>query len=86
MPCVPCDCNGHSTQCEVSSGICFNCMGNTEGDFCGKCKDGFFGDPTTGDCSPCNCDSIGSSGLVCNKVSAICHSICSKHIYLCVLM
>ncbi|CAH1787412.1 unnamed protein product [Owenia fusiformis] len=57
--CIPCDCNGHSTEtsCDVETGTCY-CAHNTTGTHCEKCVEGFFGTPTEGtpyDCSPCMC-------------------------------
>ncbi|XP_078671496.1 uncharacterized protein LOC144911446 isoform X23 [Branchiostoma floridae x Branchiostoma belcheri] len=76
-PRVPCECNGHSTECD-GEGKCLNCKHNTEGDKCQKCKAGYKGDATQGtfiDCKPipacfCNghsdlCDNSGKC-LDCN--------------------
>ena len=55
---VACQCNGHSSQCDVLSGICSGCQDNTEGSYCQSCSNGFFGDATRGtaaDCQPCLC-------------------------------
>ncbi|XP_055304922.1 basement membrane-specific heparan sulfate proteoglycan core protein-like [Sitodiplosis mosellana] len=32
--CEPCDCNGHSVECDAKTGVCHNCRDNTEGDHC----------------------------------------------------
>ncbi|XP_055305941.1 basement membrane-specific heparan sulfate proteoglycan core protein-like isoform X2 [Sitodiplosis mosellana] len=32
--CLPCDCNGHSDECDAETGVCHNCGDNTEGDHC----------------------------------------------------
>lgn len=56
--CIPCDCNGHSNECDPITGQCFNCKFNTEGDHCERCTDGFYGDATQGtpnDCLICAC-------------------------------
>lgn len=56
--CIPCKCNGHSTDCDVNTGVCFNCLHNTTGDHCNKCVTGYYGDATRGtplDCMICPC-------------------------------
>lgn len=56
--CVPCNCNGHSNQCDAVTGKCFNCKYNTEGDHCERCVEGYHGDATRGtphDCIICAC-------------------------------
>ncbi|XP_078671512.1 uncharacterized protein LOC144911446 isoform X37 [Branchiostoma floridae x Branchiostoma belcheri] len=69
-PRVPCECNGHSTECD-GEGKCLNCKHNTEGDKCQKCKAGYKGDATQGtfiDCKPipaCFCN--GHSDLCDNS-------------------
>lgn len=57
-PCVPCQCHGHSSDCDVSTGLCLNCADNTQGSSCEQCKPGYYGDATQGtasDCLPCPC-------------------------------
>ncbi|XP_062872234.1 laminin subunit alpha-5 [Trichomycterus rosablanca] len=57
--CVPCNCNGHSDQCLDGSGICVNCLHNTAGDHCEKCRGGFHSNNTVDGhavaCSSCPC-------------------------------
>lgn len=56
--CVPCQCNGHSSTCDVNTGICLNCQHNTAGDHCEQCEIGYHGDATIGtsrDCLICAC-------------------------------
>lgn len=56
--CIPCKCNGHSQECDVNTGVCFNCQHNTTGDHCDKCVAGYYGDATRGsplDCMICPC-------------------------------
>ncbi|XP_030079844.1 basement membrane-specific heparan sulfate proteoglycan core protein isoform X5 [Drosophila hydei] len=55
--CEPCECNGHSTQCDAESGECLSCSDNTEGENCDRCAAGYVGDATRGtpyDCQPDN--------------------------------
>ncbi|XP_032527888.2 laminin subunit alpha [Danaus plexippus] len=56
--CVPCQCNGHSKECDVNTGICLECTDNTMGDHCEQCIPGYHGDATVGtpkDCLICAC-------------------------------
>ncbi|XP_046976709.1 laminin subunit alpha [Vanessa cardui] len=56
--CVPCQCNGHSKECDVNTGICLECTDNTMGDHCEQCILGYHGDATVGtprDCLICAC-------------------------------
>ncbi|CAG2159955.1 unnamed protein product [Oppiella nova] len=56
--CVPCSCNGKSSECDPVTGKCFNCQYNTEGDHCERCISGYHGDATRGtpyDCLICAC-------------------------------
>ncbi|ERL89440.1 hypothetical protein D910_06807 [Dendroctonus ponderosae] len=56
--CVPCDCNGHATECDVNTGVCLNCQHNTQGDHCESCNVGYHGDARSGtpnDCLICAC-------------------------------
>ncbi|XP_065835236.1 laminin subunit beta-2-like isoform X2 [Oscarella lobularis] len=74
IPCVPCECNGHSFDCHPITGVCMNCSNNTVGNFCEECEDGFFGDASSGgSCQACMCyHPVGSNGIVCDKVSGNC--------------
>ena len=57
-PCVECDCSNLSLDCNVDTGVCTNCSGNSEGDHCERCQLGYYGDPTRGiPCLPCECPS-----------------------------
>ncbi|XP_015210435.2 laminin subunit alpha-4 [Lepisosteus oculatus] len=56
--CLPCNCGGHSINCEDITGICIDCQNNTKGDFCEECHDGFTVEITAGGdhiCWPCAC-------------------------------
>ncbi|XP_066593540.1 basement membrane-specific heparan sulfate proteoglycan core protein [Prorops nasuta] len=75
--CEPCNCNGHSKQCDPETGICENCADHTTGDFCEVCEAGYAGDAKRGspyDCQPgnetdttesCNCNEAGSLSRYC---------------------
>lgn len=61
-PCLRCECNNKTLDCDIISGICFNCTGNTEGNNCEQCTTGYYGDPTRGiPCYPCSCPQLSNS-------------------------
>ncbi|XP_064459482.1 basement membrane-specific heparan sulfate proteoglycan core protein-like isoform X3 [Ornithodoros turicata] len=72
--CVPCFCNGHSSDCDPETGVCRNCQHNTHGEYCEQCLPGFHGKATDGnpsDCeisqdSTCKCDPRGSTRPDCD--------------------
>jgi len=39
--CVPCFCNFRSSECDPVGGACFDCTGNTHGDNCENCLQGY---------------------------------------------
>ncbi|XP_074655735.1 basement membrane-specific heparan sulfate proteoglycan core protein-like [Tubulanus polymorphus] len=56
--CAPCNCHGHSSECDPDTGVCRHCSHNTEGPKCDRCRDGYYGDATRGsssDCLKCPC-------------------------------
>ncbi|XP_037819776.1 laminin subunit alpha-1-like [Lucilia sericata] len=67
--CQPCACDGG--PCDVFTGRCIVCEGNTEGWHCERCKMGYWGDPSMG-CEPCDCFSEGSDSSVCDSTDGQC--------------
>ncbi|XP_048338443.1 laminin subunit gamma-2 [Sphaerodactylus townsendi] len=70
-----CDCNGKSRQCmfdiellrQTGNGYrCLNCMDNTEGIHCERCKEGFYHQHRGDHCRPCACSPIGSLSAQCD--------------------
>uniref|UniRef100_A0A8C5GXN1 Laminin subunit gamma-1 n=1 Tax=Gouania willdenowi TaxID=441366 RepID=A0A8C5GXN1_GOUWI len=72
--CEPCNCNGHSEDCSPDTGAC-DCLHNTAGLSCERCKDGFYGDPTRGtsdDCQPCPCPTGVTCAVVPKSKEVVC--------------
>uniref|UniRef100_A0A0A9YRP0 Basement membrane-specific heparan sulfate proteoglycan core protein n=1 Tax=Lygus hesperus TaxID=30085 RepID=A0A0A9YRP0_LYGHE len=60
--CEPCECNGHSDDCDPESGVCRNCRGNRAGDHCENCAPGYFLTPDNRcDRQEGSCDERGTS-------------------------
>ncbi|KAL3228172.1 hypothetical protein MRX96_004084 [Rhipicephalus microplus] len=57
--CVPCFCNGHSSDCDPETGACSNCQHNTQGEYCEECLPGFI-------VPSCRCDNRGSTRQECD--------------------
>ena len=57
-----CECNNLTLDCDVSSGACLDCEGNSEGANCERCRSGYYGDPTRNiSCMQCACPLIDNS-------------------------
>ncbi|XP_067846572.1 laminin subunit gamma-1-like [Heptranchias perlo] len=72
---VECNCNHRSRRCvwdpilyqQTGSGIrCVNCVGNSEGKHCEKCKEDHYPLRPGVHCQPCRCNSMGSTGSGCD--------------------
>eukprot|EP00117_Sycon_ciliatum_P017666 scpid9788/ scgid16578/ Laminin subunit gamma-1; Laminin B2 chain; Laminin-1 subunit gamma; Laminin-10 subunit gamma; Laminin-11 subunit gamma; Laminin-2 subunit gamma; Laminin-3 subunit gamma; Laminin-4 subunit gamma; Laminin-6 subunit gamma; Laminin-7 subunit gamma; Laminin-8 subunit gamma; Laminin-9 subunit gamma; S-laminin subunit gamma len=77
--CTACACHAHSQSCDMLTGVCVGCGGNTQGDHCEMCKDSFHGDARTSNCQDCNCNLTGSASSVCNKDTGMCS--CKSNVF-----
>ncbi|XP_029102224.1 basement membrane-specific heparan sulfate proteoglycan core protein isoform X4 [Scleropages formosus] len=69
--CERCNCHGHASTCDSETGDCLQCLHNTAGPHCDRCKPGFYGDPKSGNpaaCQPCLCPGSSPS----NQFSQTC--------------
>ncbi|XP_065349474.1 basement membrane-specific heparan sulfate proteoglycan core protein isoform X7 [Cloeon dipterum] len=69
--CEPCECNGHSNQCDPETGVCV-CPHPRAGENCEECAPGYQLDGNnncvpTGPPQPCRCDPRGSLGSSCRN-------------------
>ncbi|XP_055053809.2 netrin-1 isoform X1 [Misgurnus anguillicaudatus] len=87
-PCVPCECNGHSTKCRfsmamyqqsgrVSGGVCLKCRHHTTGRHCQFCQNGYTRDHSKPlshrkACQSCQCHPMGAVGHWCNQSTGQC--------------
>ncbi|XP_032036850.1 laminin subunit alpha-1 [Aythya fuligula] len=77
--CAPCECNGNvdpqeDGHCDTVTGQCLKCVGNTAGDHCEKCADGYYGDAVAEkSCRACECHVNGSLSSTCHHETGICH-------------
>ncbi|XP_020671039.3 laminin subunit gamma-2 [Pogona vitticeps] len=71
-----CDCNGKSRQCifdiellrRTGNGYrCLNCIDNTEGNNCERCKEGFYRQRHQNGCVACGCNPTGSTSVQCDN-------------------
>ncbi|RUS82429.1 hypothetical protein EGW08_009817 [Elysia chlorotica] len=67
--CIKCNCNGHSNDCDINTGECYNCQDNTTGPHCEQCVTGYYGDPYNGPCTICSCPLPQPS----NNFATTCH-------------
>ncbi|XP_066537224.1 netrin-1 [Hoplias malabaricus] len=87
-PCVPCNCNSHSTKCRfsmevfqqsgrVSGGVCLKCRHHTAGRHCQFCQNGYTRDHSKSlshrkACQLCQCHPLGAVGHWCNSATGQC--------------
>ncbi|KAL3869382.1 hypothetical protein ACJMK2_042067 [Sinanodonta woodiana] len=64
--CKPCQCSGNidptdPDSCDFLSGACLECINNSTGPRCERCRDWWYGDAIIQkNCNPCSCDQCGS--------------------------
>uniref|UniRef100_A0A6Q2Z0Q9 Laminin subunit gamma-1 n=1 Tax=Esox lucius TaxID=8010 RepID=A0A6Q2Z0Q9_ESOLU len=87
--CRACKCNDNIDpnavgNCDRETGECLKCIYNTDGFFCDRCKEGFYGKPLASDpkdkCKPCSCSPYGTVGrqTSCLQVTGQC--TCLPHV------
>ncbi|KAM5256538.1 laminin subunit alpha-4 [Ctenodactylus gundi] len=82
--CLPCDCNGHSSECLDGSGFCVHCQRNTTGEHCERCLDGYIGDAFRGaprSCQPCPCPlpHLASFAESCYRKNGAVRCVCKEN-------
>jgi len=77
--CLPCDCSGNTDlsrpgNCHPDTGRCLQCLFDTGGENCGRCRPGFWGDALNRTCRECTCDLMGSEPTeeICDHVTGRC--------------
>uniref|UniRef100_A0AAY4ABN0 Laminin subunit gamma 1 n=1 Tax=Denticeps clupeoides TaxID=299321 RepID=A0AAY4ABN0_9TELE len=87
--CKACQCNSNIDpnavgNCDRETGECLKCIYNTEGFFCDRCKDGFYGNALASNpaekCKSCSCSPYGTVGreTSCLQVTGQCR--CLPHV------
>ncbi|XP_066247088.1 laminin subunit beta-1 isoform X1 [Euwallacea similis] len=64
--CKPCDCSdkidlSQQGNCDPRTGKCLRCVGDTTGDHCEVCRDGFFRYTDNSPCQACLCNPLGTN-------------------------
>uniref|UniRef100_A0A8C2ZDC0 Laminin, gamma 1 n=1 Tax=Cyclopterus lumpus TaxID=8103 RepID=A0A8C2ZDC0_CYCLU len=68
-------------NCDRETGECLKCIYNTDGFFCDRCKDGFYGNAMAGSaadkCNACSCSAFGTVGRQtgCSQVTGQCECL-----------
>ncbi|XP_072235081.1 laminin subunit alpha-1 [Leuresthes tenuis] len=76
--CIRCDCNGNVNvteegHCDITTGECLYCLGNTAGRHCEVCRPGYYGDAVhLKDCEECGCDARGALSSECDVSTGQC--------------
>ena len=65
LRCIECVvmCNGHSNKCDRETGVCEDCQGNTAGERCDVCQEGYYPAQEAGvlQCVACPCSRNAAS-------------------------
>ncbi|XP_036801753.1 laminin subunit beta-1-like [Oncorhynchus mykiss] len=81
--CRPCQCNGHADGCNPQTRECQACRDYTDEQLCGRCVNGFYGNPVLGSgdhCRHCPCPGNAESG---RSNGHSCHAGSSSNQILC---
>ncbi|XP_019643138.1 PREDICTED: laminin subunit beta-1-like [Branchiostoma belcheri] len=73
--CQPCECTDSPPVCDHVTGQCLNCINMMGGHHCDRCNDTLYGLVMPGmenNCTDCNCNSTGSTSLVCDYTTGQC--------------
>uniref|UniRef100_A0A4W3JXR0 Laminin subunit gamma 1 n=1 Tax=Callorhinchus milii TaxID=7868 RepID=A0A4W3JXR0_CALMI len=74
--CLPCNCHDKSSQCYFDpelyratghGGHCRNCIDNTDGPNCERCRDEFYRQGPNARCLSCDCSLVGSLSTQCDN-------------------
>uniref|UniRef100_A0A3Q3BIM3 Laminin, alpha 1 n=1 Tax=Kryptolebias marmoratus TaxID=37003 RepID=A0A3Q3BIM3_KRYMA len=82
--CLRCECNGNinvseTGYCDIVTGDCLHCLGNTAGRHCEVCRPGYYGDAVhANDCKECGCDVSGAISTMCDVKSGQC--LCRENV------
>lgn len=69
LECAACQCNGRAESCEDGTGVCVDCTGDTTGDSCEVCAEGFFDtapDAEDLSCLECPCNTTTAFNASCS--------------------
>lgn len=77
--CERCNCSNNvdlsrSGNCDSFTGKCLRCLYETDGEHCEYCRDGFYGDAFSQHCQQCDCDVLGTNGVIqfCDRYTGQC--------------
>jgi len=77
--CRPCNCSGNTDlsrpgNCHPETGRCLQCLFDTNGQSCDRCRSGYWGDALSRTCKQCTCSLQGSEPTeeVCDHVTGRC--------------
>lgn len=80
--CNRCDCNNnidvlHPNNCNARTGECLQCLFNTAGFNCERCKTGYYGDAIHHTCQECVCNILGTNISLgaCDRITGQCNCL-----------